>query len=180
MNARPDMSTGRTGREACALLDLCPERLVVVGFRSWMAGYEHGSIDCWEVAWNLYAGELEPHHARRAFGDLQYWVRAVRASTERPIGCFPHCCRRVCRDECMALSVVSALQHGATDVARTAAHYLTGSRSSDAVSAVTAAAADFSSSLLDAGQQLTEVTPTVVETIATYDNKVKAVPAITH
>ena len=64
---------------------------------------------------------IEPYdgayHARRAFGDLQYWVWAVRNSTERPIGCYPHCCRWVCRDECMALSVVSALQHGAGDVA---------------------------------------------------------------
>ena len=180
MNARPDMSVASSGTSAAALLDLCPERLVVVGFRSWMAGYEHGSIECWEVAWNLYAGELEPYHARRAFGDLQYWVRAVRNSSERPIGCFPHCCRRVCRDECMALSVVSALQHGARDVARTAAHYLTGSRSSDAVTTVTAAAAAFSASLLDAGQKLTEVTPSVVETIATYDNKVMTGAAVTH
>jgi len=28
-----------------------PERLVGLGFRAWLAGYQTGDISCWEEAW---------------------------------------------------------------------------------------------------------------------------------
>jgi len=150
------------------LLDRSAERLVVVGFRCWMAGYEYDSIACWEVAWNTYASELGATDARRAFSGLQYWVRSVRQATHRTIRCFPHCCGRVCRDECMALSLVSALQEDNNDLARTATYYLTETPQSDQISSVTDAAGEFASALLAVGRRLIPVTTTIVESIANY------------
>lgn len=166
MNARADVNTGLAVRAGEGLLDRSAERLVVVGFRCWMAGYEYGSIECWEVAWNTYASELGAQDARRVFGDLQYWVRSVRQVTHRTIRCFPHCCRYVCRDECMALSLVSALQEGNTDLARTSTFYLTEAPGSDQISSVTEAAGQFAFTLLAAGRRLLPVTPVIVENIA--------------
>ncbi len=168
MNMRADVFSGHTAEAPARLLDRPAERLVVTGFRCWMAGYEYGSIECWEVAWNAFAKDLGTSGARRAFGDLQYWVRSIRAATCRTIECFPYCCNCVCRDECMALSIISALQQGDRDLARTAAHYLTGATQSASIDAVIEAAAEFSGALSAADRRLIEVTPGVIETIANH------------
>lgn len=164
MNARADLGAG-TER----LLDRPAERLVVVGFRCWMAGYEYGSIECWEVAWNEYAGDLGAARARRAFGDLQYWIRATRDASQRTIACFPHCCRCVCRDECMALSVIAALQMGDARLARTAAHHLTGARQTHEIDAMLEAGAAFAAALIEADRRLLPITRAVVDAIAAHD-----------
>lgn len=163
MNARADL-----GATTERLLDRPAERLVVVGFRSWMAGYEHGSIECWEVAWNAFAGDLGAVRARRAFGDLQYWIRTIRDATRRTIECFPHCCRCVCRDECMALSVVSALQMGDRTLARAAAVHLTEASHAHEIDLMLEAGAAFASALVEAERRLLPVTRAVVDTIANH------------
>ncbi len=168
MNMRADVFSNRDAEVPQRLLDRPAERLVVVGFRCWMAGYEYGSIECWEVAWNEFAKGLGTSGARQAFGDLQYWVRTIRSATCRTIECFPYCCNCVCRDECMALSIISALQDGDRDLARTAAHYLTGATQSQSIDDVVQAADEFSGALLAADRRLIRVSPGVVETIANH------------
>ena len=121
MNMRANVNSDRSTYADERLLDRPAERLVVTGFRCWMAGYEYGNIECWEVAWNEYARELGAAGARRAFGDLQYWIRTIRDAAHRNIECFPYCCNCVCRDECIALSIISALQNGNRGLARMAA-----------------------------------------------------------
>jgi hypothetical protein len=59
------------------------ERLTGLGFRCWLSGYQNGAIDCWEHAWNAYAGELGPLAARSAIRDLSCWVRAVRGHAQQ-------------------------------------------------------------------------------------------------
>ncbi len=89
-----------------------PERLVGVGFRCWIAGYRTGDIGCWETAWEAYAHALGPNMAKEALGELGSWVRLVRNAARREIEINPASCRYFCRDECLAVGMVAASQHG--------------------------------------------------------------------
>lgn len=152
------------------LFDLPAERLVLTGFRCCLAGYQHGSIECWEVAWNEFARELGTAGARRVFGDVLFWARAVRGTSRRPISCYPYCCRHVCRDECMALSVISALQHGRPDLARVATYHLTQADRSDELTAAAASADALAVSLMEEGRRLMPVTADVITSIADHQS----------
>ena len=66
-----------------------PERLVGLGFRAWLAGYQTGDISCWEEAWSLYSETLGPEQARPAVEDLASWVRAIRKASFRAIEVYP-------------------------------------------------------------------------------------------
>jgi len=88
------------------------DRLVALGFRHWVAGYQTSDIACWEQAWRLFEGELGPQAARRIVGDLSCWVRAITSASRREIEVFPGPCRGFCRDECVAVSLVASMQHG--------------------------------------------------------------------
>ena len=60
-----------------------PERLVGVGFRCWLAGYQTDDINCWETGWNLFASELGPASAKTAVTELSCWVSRF---TKQPAG----------------------------------------------------------------------------------------------
>lgn len=89
-----------------------PERLVGVGFRCWIAGYRTGDIGCWETAWLAYTNALGPRMAKEALGELGSWVRLIRNAARRDIEIYPSSCRYFCRDECLAVGMVAASQHG--------------------------------------------------------------------
>jgi len=110
-----------------------PERLVGLGFRAWLAGYETGDIACWEQAWTMYSDALGPARARAALTDLACWVRAIRTASCRPIEVFPGQCPGFCRDECMAIAMVAASQHGACPALRACAWALIESSAIDDV-----------------------------------------------
>jgi hypothetical protein len=110
-----------------------PERLVGLGFRSWMAGYQTGDIACWEYAWTTYARLLGPAQARPALTDLACWVRAIRGAACRRIEVFPAQCAGFCRDECVAISMVAASQHGACPALKACAYALLESSAIDEV-----------------------------------------------
>jgi hypothetical protein len=120
--------TAQSCPEQCParLLDRKPERLVVTGLRCCMAGYAYGDIACWETAWQSYCSELGTADARRLMGELQFWVRTLRSESVRAIDVFPHGCGNVCRDECMALSLIAALQDHDEQTACLAALHLAG------------------------------------------------------
>jgi hypothetical protein len=105
------------GNQTC-YLDRLPERLVVDGYRYWMAGYETGSIAPWELAWSLFADELGPADGRVALSALTCWVRTCRNWSPEPRQFFPFRCKRLCKDECLAVSLISALQHHDRESAR--------------------------------------------------------------
>jgi hypothetical protein len=109
-------------------------RLVGNGFRCWLAGYQTGDIAPWELAMSEYERELGPNRARVAIGDLGFWCRTMWMSSARKIEVYPPSCKVFCRDECLAIGMVGALQYQRADLARQMAATLLGpSQAPDAV-----------------------------------------------
>ncbi len=91
--------------------DRTPEKLVLEGYRRWIAGYDTGSVRPWELAWDLYAALLGPQAGRRAWGELGHFVRTLRQCANCPLRSFPFGAHHVCREECLALGLIAGLQH---------------------------------------------------------------------
>lgn len=120
----------RAVREAAAQLPepamLGPERLVGLGFRYWLTGFRTGDISCWERAWSAYAKVLGPANAKSAVADLAGWVRAINRHCQRDLKTAAVDCDRFCRDECIAIEMISACQHNACPAMRACAFALLG------------------------------------------------------
>ncbi|MFA5950972.1 MAG: hypothetical protein WC807_11890 [Hyphomicrobium sp.] len=100
------------------------ERLVGLGFRYWVAGYQTGDIGRWEDAWQIYTGALGPRRARAAVAELSAWVRSVSAAARREISVCSGDCTSLCRDECLAVSMIAACQHNTCPAMRACAFAL--------------------------------------------------------
>jgi hypothetical protein len=100
------------------------ERLVGLGFRYWVTGYQSGDIDRWDDAWQIYAGALGPTNARVAVAELSAWVRSVSAAARRDIKVACGNCTQLCRDECLAVSMIAACQHNTCPAMRACAFAL--------------------------------------------------------
>ena len=107
-----------------ALFDRPAERLVLEGFRRWIAGYTSGDLSHWEEAWNLHAAELGTRDARVVVDRLARFVKIVRDWSICPIACFPGGCRHICRHECFALAIVAASQNRDLDSLAVAMRHL--------------------------------------------------------
>ena len=103
-----------------------PERLVGLGFRYWLAGYRTGDIACWEKAWRAYANVMGATSAKQALTDLSCWVRAINNHAQRPLEAPAVDCDCFCRDECVAIAMISACQHNACPAMRACAFALLG------------------------------------------------------
>ena len=88
-----------------------PEKLVLEGYRRWMAGFETGSVAPWETTWALYAELLGPTNARKVMGELSHFVRTLRLCAACPLRSFPFGAHHICRDECLTLGLIAAQQH---------------------------------------------------------------------
>lgn len=88
------------------------ERLVVEGLRRWLAGYHTGSIECWEMAWSLFASELGVARARAAVAGLSCYARALNGWAKGGFELMPYDCPRRCAHECLAVAMVAAWQRG--------------------------------------------------------------------
>jgi hypothetical protein len=146
--------TSRLARDnatsAAAMLS-APERLVGVGFRCWLAGYQTSDIGCWEVAWHEFSRAVGSRAAKPLMTELACWVRAVQDSAERRIEVYPAQCRQFCRDECLAISMVAACQHCACPAFRACAVALLGS---DEIDEAMEGAEEFALRLKEADQLL--------------------------
>lgn len=126
--------TGRLHRESvisAAPMLSAPERLVGLGFRCWLTGFQTSDIGCWEVAWDEFSRAVGPHAAKPLMTELASWVRAVQDTAERRIEVYPARCDEFCRDECLAISMVAACQHCACPAFRACAIALLGSNEID-------------------------------------------------
>jgi len=118
------MASAAPACNAVPLFDRMPERLVLEGFRRWMAGYASGDLSHWEEAWNIHAAALGPRSSRAIMDELARFVKAIRCWSICPIDCFPSGCRHVCRHECFALAMVAASQNEDSDCLATAMRHL--------------------------------------------------------
>ncbi len=103
-----------------------PERLVGLGFRYWLTGFRTGDISCWERAWCAYSNALGASHAKSAVTDLSCWVRSINRHARRDLVTAAVDCDRFCRDECIAIEMISACQHNACPAMRACAFALLG------------------------------------------------------
>lgn len=103
-----------------------PERLVGLGFRYWLTGFRSGDISCWEKAWRAYSNALGAAAAKAAVTDLSCWVRAINRHARRDLETAAVDCDRFCRDECIAIEMISACQHNACPAMRACAFALLG------------------------------------------------------
>jgi len=99
--------------------ELAPEKLVLEGYRRWTAGFETGSVAPWELAFALYTELLGDEEGRRALSDLSHFVRTLRLCAACPLQSFPFGAHHLCRDECLTLGLIAALQHQDAEAART-------------------------------------------------------------
>jgi hypothetical protein len=128
-----------------------PERLVGIGFRCWLTGFTTGDVGCWEDAWNAFSSTLGNDRAKTLLIDLSQFVRAVSATTERDIQVqAPGACG-FCRDECLAISIIAACQHGAHQSLKASTSALIGS---DAIGDALNGAQTFACGLKSANQVL--------------------------
>lgn len=105
---------------------LHPERLVGLGFRYWLTGFRTGDISCWEKAWCAYSNALGATAAKTAVTDLSCWVRAINRHARRNLETAAVDCEGFCRDECIAIEMISACQHHACPAMRACAFALLG------------------------------------------------------
>jgi hypothetical protein len=110
-----------------------PERLVGLGFRYWLTGFRTGDISCWERAWCAYSSTLGASRAKTAVTDLSCWVRAINRHARRDLVTGAVDCDRFCRDECIAIEMISACQHNACPAMRACAFALLGCSTIDEV-----------------------------------------------
>ncbi len=143
----------------CPYLDREPELLVVNGYRHWVAGYQTGDAGHWSEAWNLFAVRLGPRAARPVIGQLSSWVKSICLWRTEPLNLFHVGCRYICRDECLAASMVAAGQHDDMACLRYCAGRLCGP---DGGTETVEAAIGLASSLKSAGRDMMPVPLDVV------------------
>jgi hypothetical protein len=141
----------RSATPVAALPALRAERLVGVGFRSWMAGLDNGDIECWQYAFDEFAGHIGIDSAKTLMPGLSNWVKAVRGCARRPIEIAPRGCARFCRDECLAIAMVAAGQHSVCPALKACAFALIGSAD---IGVAMGAAEEFADNLRRADQIL--------------------------
>jgi len=149
------------GHQGC-YFERTPERLVLEGYRRWLAGFETGSVAPWELAFSLYSELLGPSAGRRAMSELSHFVRTLRQCAACPLRSFPFGAHHVCREECITLGLIAAIQHGQEETARLCL---------DAVAcrplqkSVGEAAGGFAETLSDLDQQLLPIPQSAIEDV---------------
>jgi predicted Zn-ribbon and HTH transcriptional regulator len=144
-----------------AYLDRKGERLVVQGFRHWLSGYEFGDVACWEQAWTLYTEETGAVNAGALVSQLHFWVKAIREQAGDSVRCLTCQCRYLCREECLCIGMIAALQHDDEATAAMCADALVGQTNSKVVTA----ARTFAKLLTENGARLLAVPPHVISDI---------------
>lgn len=127
------------------------EKLVLEGYRHWTSGFETGSVIPWEMAWTIYTQELGLPRAKSAIAELSSFIRTLHFSAARHLKAFPYGSMHICRDECLLMGLISALQNGDhTSIESCLDELVTASR----IEQVRQAAQDYAMTMADLDQVL--------------------------
>jgi hypothetical protein len=147
-----------------------PERLVLEGYRRWLAGFESGSVLPWEMTQTLYEELLGAAEGRRVVAELSHFVRTLRRCAACPLNSFPFNAHHVCRDECLALGLIAALQHSDRDAAATC---LSAMACPALLASVAEAAASFADALAAARHYLLPIPQSAIEDVLTRSRQAR-------
>lgn len=139
------------GEAVLALRRQSPERLAGCGFRHIMPFAATGDLSGWALAEQTYANVVGHERAEAIVTDLGGFARCVCRAAQRRIETLPAGCPGFCRDECLAISIIAASQHGACPALKACAFALL---ASSEVCATLDAATSLADRLRDAGQVL--------------------------
>lgn len=95
------------------------ESLVLRGYRSWLHGLVLDDPRLFEEVWNLYASKLGSQNGRFALNALEKLIKNLGVCARCPLRFLSKECQHICRDECLILSTIAAIQHGDDDALRT-------------------------------------------------------------
>jgi hypothetical protein len=115
----------------------------------------------------LYTDELGAVNAGALVSHLHYWVKAIREKAAEPVRCLTCQCRYLCREECLCVGMIAALQHGDEASAALCAGTLVGGRADEVI----ATARKFASLLIENGARLLEVPPHVIVSIVSGERQ---------
>ena len=150
-NSKPPAPRAATPAKVMPFPGRIPERLVGVGFRCWLTGFDTGDVSAWEEAWTAYRSTIGTDLAKPLLLELSQFVRAVKTNCNREIEVYPAGCLGFCRDECLAISVIAASQHDRRPELRACTAALTGT---DDIGDALLGAQRFAASLREARQIL--------------------------
>lgn len=158
------MPTRATSNRNIDYLVRIPERLVLEGYRHWIAGYDHNSVIPWELAWNLYESILGVDQAKTAVAELSHFIRVVGRCTTCPLKSFPSGAHHLCREECLALGLIAGAQHSDDAVIRKCLEAMTCPARCEAVAM---AAGSFALTLRAMNQRLLPIPVNAIDDILT-------------
>lgn len=139
-----------------------PEKLVLEGYRRWIAGFDTGSVAPWELTFTLYTDLLGPAEGRRVLSELSHFVRTLRQCALCPLRSFPFGAHHICRDECMTLGLIAGIQHDDEEAAQLCLGAITCSARQELVGE---AASSFADSLSELDHQLLPIPTAVLQNI---------------
>ncbi len=144
---------------ALRYLDRTPEFLVVKGYRNWLGGCATQDPRQWDRLRRLHALRLGETQAGVVVDGLVAFVSTLGRCATCPLRFFPSESCHLCRDECLVLSLVAAIQHGDEESCRLSAGALVCPlRAPETV----IAAGDYAMRLKYAGCMLLPIPPLVV------------------
>lgn len=126
-------------------------QMVGRSFRCGMLARREPTGVSWSYAWQELAGVAGPASADDLVTALGHFVESVDRAATRRIEVLPKGCPGLCRDECLAVSVIAAAQLGACPALKACVYALIHGGNIDTC---IAAAGTFSTALQDAGQSL--------------------------
>lgn len=126
-------------------------QMVGRSFRCAMLARRETSGVSWSYAWQEIAGVAGAAQADDLIIALEKFVESVDRTTARRIDVLPKGCPGLCRDECLAVSIIAASQLGACPALKACVYALIDSGN---VEACIKTAGSFSTALRHAGQTL--------------------------
>lgn len=148
-------------------LERTPEKLVLEGYRHWIAGYDNNSVIPWELAWSLYERILGADRAKSAIAELANFIRVVGRCATCPLKSFPNGAHHLCREECLTLAMIAGAQHADEAVIRKCLNAMTCPTRCDAVAM---AAGSFALTLRAMDQNLLPIPVNVIDDILCRGN----------